>query len=276
MKHLCKQAKGRSSLFICVGNDADVREVVAGENGLLQSMPEKAIIVDHTTTSNDLAIELADLCQQNNCLFLDAPVSGGEIGAKNGTLIAMVGGNHEAYLKCEPYFRAYTKYHEWFGKPGSGQLCKMVNQTLITGIIQGLAEGVKLALESGLDIKKVVELLQHGAAQSWQLENRALSMSEHRFNFGFAIEHMNEEPRPKGRGIYPPRFNFASNIGALVAFLIAGKVVYEIAIPLVISNIIGNHVGSSFALKRGAETVRKVLVFSMLVLFMSVLVKYMF
>lgn len=177
-------------VVLCVGNDNDIREVVTGKQGVLQTLKKGGIIIDHTTSSRDVAIEMAKACEDKGCFFLDAPVSGGQIGAQKGTLTAMVGGDQMAFLQVDSILAAYTKHRKWFGESGTGQLCKMVNQTLIAGLLQGLSEGLSLAMKSGIDIEQLVDTLKYGAAQSWQLENRAVTMSQHQFNFGFAVEHM--------------------------------------------------------------------------------------
>ncbi len=183
-------AKQVDIVFLCVGNDEDVREVVTGKEGVLKTLKKEGVIVDHTTTSAALATEMAQAASAQGCSFLDAPVSGGEVGAQKGTLTCMVGGDQFAFLRIDPVLAAYTKHRQWFGPAGSGQLCKMVNQTLIAGILQGLAEGLTLAVKSGISVSGLVDTLKQGAAQSWQLENRALTMAQHQFNFGFAVEHM--------------------------------------------------------------------------------------
>jgi 3-hydroxyisobutyrate dehydrogenase len=177
-------------VLMCIGNDQDVREVVTGELGLLKKLKKGAVIVDHTTTSQSLAVEMAGAAQAVGCYFLDAPVSGGQIGAQKGTLTAMVGGDQLAFLNVDSVMATYTKFRQWFGVSGTGQICKMANQVFIAGILQGLAEGVTLAIKNNINIDELVNTLKHGAAQSWQMENRAKTMAEHQFNFGFAVEHM--------------------------------------------------------------------------------------
>jgi len=177
-------------VLVCVGNDDDVRSVFYGDDGLLVSLKAGAIVVDHTTTSAELARELSAAVAQHGGSFLDAPVSGGQAGAENGQLSIMVGGTPQAFAAAEPVFKCYGKVWQLLGEAGSGQLCKMVNQVCIAGILQGLSEGLALALKSGLDIPTVQQVLAGGAAQSWQLQNRALTMAEGKYDFGFAIDWM--------------------------------------------------------------------------------------
>lgn len=175
---------------LCVGKDVDVEEVVVGSEGVLKTLAKGSIIIDHTTTSSRLARRMAEASAKKGCYFIDAPVSGGEAGAQAGRLTAMVGGELKAYQRAIPVLEAYTQLHRHFGGPGKGQEVKMVNQTLIAGVLQGLSEGIKLAEACELDIPLLAETLSKGAAQSWQLDNRAITMGERSFNFGFATDHM--------------------------------------------------------------------------------------
>lgn len=177
-------------VLVCVGNDDDVRSVFYGDEGLLAGLKPGAIVVDHTTTSAELAKELATAVAEKGGEFLDAPVSGGQAGAENGQLSIMVGGTQAALEKVAPVFECYGKGWQLLGPAGSGQLCKMVNQVCIAGIVQGLSEGLALAMASGLDVPTVQKVLSGGAAQSWQLDNRALTMAKDEFDFGFAIDWM--------------------------------------------------------------------------------------
>jgi len=183
-------AKAADVILVCVGNDEDVRSVFFGDDGLLSSLKPGAVVVDHTTTSADLARELDLAVTEKGGLFLDAPVSGGQAGAVNGQLSIMAGGTQEALEKVEAVFKCYGKGWQLLGEAGSGQLCKMVNQVCIAGILQGLSEGIALAKASGLEIETVQKVLAGGAAQSWQLENRAITMADGKFDFGFAIDWM--------------------------------------------------------------------------------------
>ncbi|MCH8532986.1 MAG: NAD(P)-dependent oxidoreductase [Saccharospirillum sp.] len=180
-------------VLVCVGNDDDVRSVLQGDDGVLAHAQPETLIVDHTTTSAALARDLDALCRQGHMHFLDAPVSGGQAGAEKGQLSIMCGGEAADFDRAIPCFEAYGKQWRLLGPSGSGQLCKMVNQVCIAGILEGLAEGVRFAQQAGLDIAEVQQVLAGGAAQSWQLENRALTMAEGKFDFGFAIDWMRKD-----------------------------------------------------------------------------------
>ena len=180
-------------VFVCVGNDTDVLSVVEGSAGVLGKLKKGAILVDHTTASADLARRLSLECKAIGCHFLDAPVSGGQIGAQNGQLTIMVGGEQDDYLKASKVMACYAKASKLLGPAGSGQLTKVVNQICIAGILQGLAEGLHFAEQAGLDISAVVETISKGAAQSWQMENRAESMKDDEFNHGFAVDWMRKD-----------------------------------------------------------------------------------
>ncbi len=179
--------------FLCSGNDDDVRSVVGGEAGVWAALPAPAILVDHTTGSAELARELAVEAERRGCGFLDAPVSGGQSGAENGALTIMVGGSEDAYQRAKPLIDCYAKKSLRMGEAGSGQLTKMVNQICIAGLLQGLSEGLHFALKSGLDARRVVEVISEGAAQSWQLDNRAETMLADKFDFGFAVDWMRKD-----------------------------------------------------------------------------------
>jgi 3-hydroxyisobutyrate dehydrogenase len=186
-------AGGADLAFICVGNDDDVREVAEGPRGALEGMKPGAILVDHTTSSAVLARELEQHATTRGLGFLDAPVSGGQAGADSGRLTVMVGGDERYFRKAEPVMRHYSQAVTLMGPVGSGQLTKMVNQNMLAGIIQGLAEGLSFAVRAGLDPSQVAAVLSKGAAQSWQLENRARTMIEGKFDFGFAVDWMRKD-----------------------------------------------------------------------------------
>ncbi|CAM3779286.1 2-(hydroxymethyl)glutarate dehydrogenase [Vibrio aerogenes CECT 7868] len=186
-------AAGSQIIFICVGNDDDVRSVMYGKDGILAGAESGTIIVDHTTTSAELALELAKACEQQQLHFIDAPVSGGQAGAESGTLTVMCGGNTEIFEQIRPVISSYSKQAVLLGGHGQGQRCKMVNQICIAGILQGLSEALTLAQHAHLDIGQVVDVLKHGAAGSWQMENRAETMSAGQFDFGFAIDWMRKD-----------------------------------------------------------------------------------
>ena len=180
-------------VMLCVGNDDDVRAVVYGAQGVLAGMAAGSLLIDHTTTSASLAEELAARSAELGIRFLDAPVSGGQAGAEQGRLTIMVGGDPQDLTAAEPIMAAYGQRITHVGGHGAGQRCKMVNQICIAGILQGISEGLTLAKASGLDIATVAKVLGGGAAQSWQLDNRALTMAAGEFNFGFAIEWMHKD-----------------------------------------------------------------------------------
>ncbi|MDA0129531.1 NAD(P)-dependent oxidoreductase [Vibrio sp. MarTm2] len=186
-------AEGSDIVFVCVGNDDDVRSVVYGDDGIIAGLKPGAVLVDHTTTSAELAVELAKAAQDSGHQFIDAPVSGGQAGAENGVLTIMCGGEQQVFDRVSPVMDVYAKQISLLGENGQGQRCKMVNQICIGGILQGLSEALLLAQKSGLDIEQVVETLKHGAAGSWQMENRAVTMSQDKFDFGFAIDWMRKD-----------------------------------------------------------------------------------
>jgi 2-hydroxy-3-oxopropionate reductase len=180
-------------IFTCVGNDDDVRAVLLGESGALQSLPPGGIIVDHTTASATIAREVDAAARERNLGFLDAPLSGGQAGAENGALTIMVGGDKPVFARAAPVMEAYAKAITLIGPAGSGQLAKAVNQICIAGIVQGLSEGLHFAQCAGLDVEKVIEAISRGAAQSWQMDNRWQTMAQGEFDFGFAVEWMRKD-----------------------------------------------------------------------------------
>jgi len=183
-------AKGRDAVALCVGNDADVRQCRAE---ILPAMPKGGVIIDHTTTSARLAREAAAMAREEGLWFVDAPVSGGQAGAENGTLSVMAGGDPEAFVKAEPVMGAYARAIKRIGGPGAGQLCKMCNQIAIAGLVQGLAEAVHFAKQADVDTDAVYEAISKGAAQSWQMDNRFKTMVEGKFDFGFAVDWMRKD-----------------------------------------------------------------------------------
>ena len=186
-------AEGASFVFVCTGNDDDLRSVVLGEEGAFAGMREGALLIDHTTASPSLAVELAAQGDERGIGFLDAPVSGGQAGAENAALTIMLGGAREAYERVAPVLDCYAKKQLWMGPVGAGQLTKMVNQICIAGVVQGLAEGIHFAKRSGLDVARVVEVISQGAAQSWQMDNRAQTMDAGEYDFGFAVDWMRKD-----------------------------------------------------------------------------------
>ena len=186
-------SKDSDVIFICVGRDNDLREVMEGSNGILENIKKNSFIVDHTTASANIAREYYDKCKAKNIFFLDAPVSGGQAGAENGKLSVMVGGDVEPYLKVKTILESYAKAIELIGPSGSGQLTKMINQICIAGLIQGLSEGLSFGEKSNLDMEKVLKVISKGAAQSWQMENRYRTMLDNKFDFGFAVDWMRKD-----------------------------------------------------------------------------------
>ncbi|MCO1334909.1 NAD(P)-dependent oxidoreductase [Microbulbifer sp. OS29] len=186
-------AKGAEVVFACVGNDNDLRQVVTGEDGVFTTMGEETLFVDHTTASADVARELAAIAAEKGIGFLDAPVSGGQAGAENGVLTVMVGGEKEGFEKVQPLIDSYARAVSLMGPVGSGQLCKMVNQICIAGVVQGLAEGLHFAKAAGLDGEQVVDVISKGAAQSWQMENRSKTMLAGEYDHGFAVDWMRKD-----------------------------------------------------------------------------------
>jgi 3-hydroxyisobutyrate dehydrogenase len=186
-------ARGAAIVFSCVGNDDDVRSIVHGDRGALAGMAAGSIYVDHTTASAEVAREIDSAATKRKVAFLDAPVSGGQAGAENGKLTVMVGGEPGAFDRAKPVIDAYARACVLMGPAGSGQLAKMVNQICIAGLLQGLAEGLNFAVRAGLDPIKLVEVISKGAAQSWQMDNRAHTMVEGKFNFGFAVDWMRKD-----------------------------------------------------------------------------------
>ncbi len=186
-------AAGARVVFSCVGNDEDLRAVTLGEHGAFAGLGAGALFVDHTTTSARLARELAAEAARRGAAFLDAPVSGGQSGAEQGALTVMVGGDPEACVRAQPFLQLYARRVRRLGGSGSGQLAKMVNQICIAGLLQGLAEGLHFARAAGLDAAEVVEAISQGAAGSWQMDHRAASMIEDRFDFGFAVDWMRKD-----------------------------------------------------------------------------------
>ena len=184
-------AEQSDMVMLCVGDDADVRAVVLGDSGVLAGLAAGGVIVDHTTTSAEVARELSATCAAVGVAFVDAPVSGGQAGAENGVLTVMCGSDSvDAYERFAAVAPAYARSVARLGTTGAGQLSKMVNQICIAGVVQGLAEALAFAERAGLDAHAVVDVISKGAAQSWQMDNRAHTMIDDSFDFGFAVEWM--------------------------------------------------------------------------------------
>lgn len=178
-------------VFLCVGNDDDVRQVMLGENGILDGAHDGLIVVDHTTTSATLARDMYESCAAHGVVFLDAPVSGGQAGAQGGTLTVMCGSvSVDEFTAVATIIEAYSRSCVRLGGIGSGQLTKMVNQICIAGLVQALSEGLAFAEHAGLDAHAVIDVISQGAAQSWQMQNRGHTMVDDQFDFGFAVEWM--------------------------------------------------------------------------------------
>ena len=186
-------AQGADIVFACVGNDADLRSVVLGDAGAFAGMREGAVFVDHTTASAQVARELSAVAGSKAMAFIDAPVSGGNLGAVNGALTVMCGGDAAAFDAIAPVARAYSKAVTRLGDSGAGQLAKMVNQIAIAGLLQGLAEAIAFGQKAGLDMQAVLGVIGKGAAQSWQLDHRGPTMIDARFDFGFAVDWMRKD-----------------------------------------------------------------------------------
>jgi len=188
-----RAVKDSDIVFVCVGNDDDLRQVVLGPNGAFSGMKAKAILVDHTTASATVARELAQKAASIDLAFVDAPVSGGEAGAVNGQLTIMVGGEPSTYSAVESAMQSYAKFSQLLGPAGSGQLAKMMNQICIAGVVQGLAEALHFGQNAGLDCTQVVEVISQGAAGSWQMDNRHKTMLNNEYDFGFAVDWMRKD-----------------------------------------------------------------------------------
>ena len=185
--------KDADFVFCCVGNDNDLSSILLGENGVINSMKKGAILVDHTTCSAKISKEIFAIAENKGIQFMDAPVSGGQIGAENGKLTIMCGGNETTYNLVEPKISCYSKFSSLMGPVGSGQLTKMVNQICIAGLVQGLAEGLNFSKKAKLNGKKVLDVISKGAAGSWQMDNRGETMLNDEFDFGFAVDWMRKD-----------------------------------------------------------------------------------
>ena len=186
-------AAGADFVFTCVGNDDDLRAVVSGADGVLAAMQPGAVLVDHTTASAGVARQLAQQAARRGLGMLDAPVSGGQSGARNGVLTVMVGGEQAVFDRAEPLIACFAQAVTLMGPAGYGQLTKMMNQICIAGLLQGLSEGVNFAQRAGLDVDKALAVIAKGAAGSWQLDNRGATMARDQFDFGFAVDWMRKD-----------------------------------------------------------------------------------
>lgn len=186
-------AQSAGIIFSCVGNDEDVHQLIGGDDGIVNGIAQGAVVVDHTTTSANIAREMEQLLAGVGASFIDAPVSGGQAGAENGRLTIMCGGNSEAFDRIEPILGSYASCVRLMGASGAGQLTKMANQVCIAGLVQGLAEGLHFARAAGLDIEQLVEVISKGAAQSWQMDNRYQTMMQGEYDHGFAVDWMRKD-----------------------------------------------------------------------------------
>ena len=186
-------AESAQVVFLCVGNDNDLRSIVYGPEGVLAGLQPGAVLVDHTTASAEVAREFAQACSAQGAHFIDAPVSGGQVGAEKGQLTIMCGGDAAVFSQVAPIMQAYGKAVTLMGTNGAGQLTKMVNQICIAGTLQGLSEALNFAQRAGLEAPLVLDVISKGAAQSWQMENRGRTMVEDRFDFGFAVDWMRKD-----------------------------------------------------------------------------------
>tara|TARA_A100001011_G_C14290519_1_gene835966 strand:- start:41 stop:973 length:933 start_codon:yes stop_codon:yes gene_type:complete len=193
VENLSDVSKDADFVISCVGKDPDVEEITTGTNGCFKFMKKNSIFIDHTTTSSETAIKLFNAANNFEINFIDAPVSGGNIGARAGQLSIMCGGKQEIFEKSKKILSLYSKTVALIGKSGSGQLAKMVNQICIAGLIQGLAEGINFGKMAGLDMSKVVDVIKNGAAGSWQMSNRSKTMINGKYDFGFAVDLMRKD-----------------------------------------------------------------------------------
>ena len=180
-------------VFMCVGRDEDIIEVMEGKDGILSKVTEGSIIVDHTTASAEIARNYYKKLKEKKLSFLDAPVSGGQAGAENGVLSIMIGGDEKDYNTVKPVLTSYGKAVELIGPSGSGQIAKMINQICIAGLVQGLSEAMAFGKKSNVDMEKVLSVISKGAAQSWQMENRYRTMLDGKFDYGFAVDWMRKD-----------------------------------------------------------------------------------
>ncbi|WP_339806917.1 NAD(P)-dependent oxidoreductase [uncultured Marinobacter sp.] len=190
---IAEAVRGADIVIVCVGADPDLRAVFEGPDGILANAPSGALLVDHTTASAGIAEHLSKQAAGYGQHFIDAPVSGGQQGAENGQLTIMCGGEPEAFAKARPILAHYAKALNLMGPAGSGQKTKMVNQIAIAGLIQGLSEALHFAEQADLDVRKVVDVISKGAAQSWQMENRSGTMIDGQFEHGFAVDWMRKD-----------------------------------------------------------------------------------
>ena len=177
----------------CIGNDNDLWDITISQNGCLDQLKENSIFIDHSTVSPQLVLKLEKSFAERKVNFLDAPISGGQSGAENGSLSIMVGGNKQSFIRSEEVLKSYGKKIKFMGSSGSGQLTKIINQICIAGLIQGLSEAIYFMKQTNLSSDDVLEVISSGAAQSWQMENRFKTMVDNEFDFGFAVDLMRKD-----------------------------------------------------------------------------------
>ncbi len=206
-------------IFLCLSEDKDIEEIILGSAGILEYLNEGTIVIDHSTTSIDTANTMSKELFKKDSFYLDAPVSGGEAGAQNGTISVMIGGDKIAYEEISSILDCYSAFHKYMGPSGNGQLTKMINQICIAGLLQALAEAASFSKKSGISTKDVLEVISRGAAQSWQMENRWDSMIDDQYNFGFAVDLMVKDLEIVS--------NFSKKIGANISVTEMIKSYYE-------------------------------------------------
>ena len=206
-------------IFLCLSEDKDIEEIILGSAGILEYLNEGTIVIDHSTTSIDTANTMSKELFKKDSFYLDAPVSGGEAGAQNGTISVMIGGDKIAYEEISSILDCYSAFHKYMGPSGNGQLTKMINQICIAGLLQALAEAASFSKKSGISSKDVLEVISRGAAQSWQMENRWDSMIDDQYNFGFAVDLMVKDLEIVS--------NFSKKIGANISVTEMIKSYYE-------------------------------------------------
>ena len=193
IKSLSEINKEYDFVISCIGNDDDLQDITISKNGCLDQLKENSIFIDHSTVSPQLVLKLEKSFAERKVNFLDAPISGGQSGAENGSLSIMVGGNKQSFIRSEEVLKSYGKKIKFMGSPGSGQLTKIINQICIAGLIQGLSEAIYFMKQTNLSSDDVLEVISSGAAQSWQMENRFKTMVDNEFDFGFAVDLMRKD-----------------------------------------------------------------------------------
>lgn len=182
-------AQGKDAVITIVGYPKDVEEVYFGRGGILENASAGCVLIDMTTTSPQLSVKIEQAAKEKGLKALDAPVSGGDVGAKNGTLSIMVGGEKETYTQCLPIFQAMGTNIIYEGKAGAGQHTKMANQIALGGAIAGVCEALTYAKKVGLDLQTMLDSISKGAAGSWQMSNMAPRMLKGDFDPGFFVKH---------------------------------------------------------------------------------------